>query len=151
MNAVWVDGKPERAWHRHVGPIRLATFAPDRGRETRLRQIEFCREAADAALAQAKHTIGEVGLFLGPQTIVWLNSTLAASLRVDPRRTFDTFTEVANLGSATFSYNMETALRRAMLKDGDLVLAYIPGAGLTRAATVFRWRSGGTRQARPDA
>ncbi len=30
-----------------------------------------------------------------------------------------------------------------MLKTGDVVLAYTPGAGLTRAAVAFRWWGGG--------
>ncbi len=143
VHAVMVDGRAERAWYKHEGRIRLTSFAPDRGRETGLRQVEFCREATAAALAQADMEIAAVDLFLGPQSIVWLNGALAASIGIPPERTLDTFPEVANLGSATLAYNLETALRRDMLKTGDVVLAYTPGAGLTRAAVAFRWWGGG--------
>ncbi|MFO0756022.1 MAG: 3-oxoacyl-ACP synthase III family protein [Byssovorax sp.] len=142
VNAVYVDGKPERQWHRHVGPIRLATFAPDRGRETGLRQVEFCLESSTAALVEAGLGLGDVDFFLGPQTIAWLNGALAEAVGVRPERTLDTFAEVANLGSATIAYNLLAARRRGLLRDRDLVLTYSPGAGLTRAAVAFRYWAG---------
>lgn len=138
VHASMVEGRPERAWHRHAGMIRLATLAPDRARESGRRQVEFCRDACGAALADAGLTLDDVDLFLGPQSIAWLNDALCRSLGLPPERTLDTFREVANVGSATLPFNLERALQSGRLRDGDVVLAYTPGAGLTRAAVVFR-------------
>lgn len=138
VHATFVNGQPERAWYKHAGLIRLTTFAPDMGRETGLRQVEFCKEAAGAALAEANLGFGDIDFFFGPQSVAWLNGALAASLGLPPEKTLDTFPEVANLGSVTLSFNLLTALQKGRVKDGDRVVAYSPGAGLTRAAVVFR-------------
>ena len=138
VHAMFVEGRAHRDWFKRSGKVRLTTFAPDLGRETGLRQVEFCREASMEALAKASVTAEQTRLFLGPQSIAWLNGALAKSLGFGPDRTLDTFPEVANLGSATLAFNLETARAKGMLAGGDLVLAYTLGAGLTRAAVVFR-------------
>lgn len=138
VHASMVEGRPERAWHRHAGVIRLATLAPDRARESGRRQLEFCRDACTAALADAGVSLDEVGLFLGPQSVAWLNGTLCGALGLPPERTLDSFAEVANIGSATMPFNLARARQLGRVGPGDIVLAYTPGAGLTRAAVVFR-------------
>jgi 3-oxoacyl-[acyl-carrier-protein] synthase III len=141
VHAFVVDGKPQRDWYRGEGSVRLASFAPEMGRETGALQIDFCREAAGGALAIAEKTAKDVRLFLGPQSVVWLNGALAAGLGFTKEQTIDTFTEVGNISPATLAFNLQAADQRGMLSDGDLVLAYSPGAGLTRAAVLFRWWS----------
>lgn len=138
VHACVVDGRPEREWHKHAGMIRLATLAPDRARESGRRQVEFCQEACEGALARAGITTKDVDLFIGPQSVAWLNEALCKSLRISPERTLDTFTEVGNIGSATLPFNLQTAIETGRIRDGGVVLAYTPGAGLTRAAVVFR-------------
>lgn len=141
VHASMVDGKPERAWYKHAGMIRLATLAPDRARESGRRQVELCKDACLGALAEAGLTLADVGLFLGPQSIAWLNSALCKSLGLPETRTLDTFPEVGNIGSATMPFNLERAAETGRVRDGDIVLAYTPGAGLTRAAVVFRFKA----------
>jgi 3-oxoacyl-[acyl-carrier-protein] synthase-3 len=142
VNATMVDGKPERDWYRHQGPIRLASFDPDRARETGLLQVDLCREASAAALSRAGLSVADVAFFLGPQTLPWLNGALVRALNIPDDRTIDTFTEVANLGSSTLTFNLERAVRGGRLHNGDVLLTYSPGAGLTRAALVLRWWRG---------
>ncbi len=141
VHASMVEGRPEREWHKYPGQIRLATLAPDRARESGRRQVEFCRDACEGALAHAGIRIDDVNFFFGPQSVSWLNEALCKSLGLGIDRTLDTFTEVGNIGSATLPLNLETAYRQGRIKDGDVVLAYTPGAGLTRASVVFRWKA----------
>lgn len=138
VNATIVNGKPEREWYKHTGAIRFASLDPDRGRETGARQVEFCREACLGALDRAGLSLDDVDLFLGGQTLAWLPEALCRGLGLPLERTLDTFAEVANLGSSTVPYNLERALASGRVRDGDVVLAYAPGAGFTRAAVVFR-------------
>ncbi|MBK8254297.1 MAG: hypothetical protein IPK82_16715 [Polyangiaceae bacterium] len=141
VHATFVEGKPERDWYKHAGMVRLATLAPDRARESGRKQVDFCKEACEGALSDAGLTINDVNLFLGPQSIAWLNDSLCKSLGLPLERTLDTFKEVANIGSATMPFNVERAYQNGRLKDGDIVLAYTPGAGLTRASVVFRFKA----------
>lgn len=141
VHATMVDGRPERAWYKYEGAIRLATLAPDRARETGRRQVEWCQEACQGALESAGLGIDDVDFFFGPQSVAWLNSSLARSIGVPPERTLDTFPEVGNIGSATLAFNLERAWRTGRVHDGDTILAYTPGAGLTRAAVVFRFQA----------
>lgn len=138
VHATMVDGRAERAWYRHQGMIRLASLSPDRARETGRRQVEWCLEACHGALDRAGLTLADVDFFFGPQSIAWLNASLCRALGLPEERTLDTFPEVGNIGSATMAFNLERAARTGRLRGGEVVLAYTPGAGLTRAAVVFR-------------
>ena len=141
VDAPYVDGQPQREWHRAAGPIRVGTFDLELARESGRAQMAFCREACEGALAQAGLTLADVDFFFGHQTTGWLNAALAESLGIGPDKTLHTFDEVANLGSANMPFNLHRAVKSGRVRHGDVVLAYAPGAGITATSVVLRWHS----------
>lgn len=135
---VVAHGRPERAWFKHEGAIRYASLDPARGRESGVRQIEFCREACEHALERAGLSLDDVALFTGAQTVGWQPDVLCRGVGLPVERCFETFAEVGNLGAVTMPFNVERALATGRVQRGDVVLAYTPGAGFTSAAAVLR-------------
>lgn len=137
--ATMVDGKPERRWDRHSGPVCFSSFDLDVGKRAGLLSTEFCREACSNALGEAGLTIDDVKLYIGNQSLGWLVDACRRALNLPLERAFDTFADVANIGAVAIAYNLEQAIARKRLQDGDVALLYSPGAGFTRAALVYRW------------
>lgn len=135
-------GRPVRAWWRppkDAGPPRTTSFAPDLGKAGGLRAAEYAREACLAALAAAGLAPADVDLFLTNQTMAWFPGACRRAVGIGASRTFDTYREVANIGSATIVHNLVAARRQGMLTHGATLLLYSPGAGFTRSAVVLRW------------
>jgi 3-oxoacyl-[acyl-carrier-protein] synthase-3 len=136
-----VDGKPQKRWQGAGGPIKLCSFDVAIGKQMGLRSTEYCKEACLGALHDAGISIGDIALYVGGQSVPWFVDACRRALGLSVEQTVDTFPEVGNLGAATLPFNLERAWRQGRLRDGDLVLSYIPGAGLTWSAFVYRWRS----------
>lgn len=141
VHAPIVDGRPAARWDRAAGPIRLTSLDPAAGKTAGARATEFCREACLAALDDAGVTISDIDLFVCNQSLGWFLDACRSSLGVPAAKTIDTFASVGNLGPASILFNLAEAERQGRLRDGNLVLMYSPGAGLTRTAAVYRWRS----------
>ena len=136
--ATMIDGRPERRWDKHSGPVCFSTFDTDVGKSAGLRSTEFCRDACHGALAAAGRTIDDVKLYIGNQSLGWLVDACRRALGLPPERAIDTFAEVANIGAVAILFNLQRALEQRRLASCDLVLLYSPGAGFTRAALVYR-------------
>jgi 3-oxoacyl-[acyl-carrier-protein] synthase-3 len=134
------SGEPHRKWWKEkVGPTCFSSFDPESGKAGGLRSTEFCKEACDGALAAAGLTIDDVALYVGSQSLGWLVDACRRKLGLPWERAIDTFPEVGNVGAVAIPFNLERAAKDGRLKNGDVVLMYSPGAGLTRAAAVYRW------------
>ena len=95
------------------------------------------------ALADAGLRISDVKLLIANQSVAWLVDACRRNLGLAEEQVIDTFGEVANIGAAALPYNLARAQTQGRLSDGDLVLFYSPGAGFTRAASVYRWAERG--------
>jgi 3-oxoacyl-[acyl-carrier-protein] synthase-3 len=137
-----VDSRPARAWARACGPIRLESFDPDSIKVAGRRAVDYCRESSLGALAAAGLGVEHVDLFVCAQSQGWFVDACRRGLDLPASKAIDTFPEVASLGPATPLYNLDRARRTGRLADGDVVLMYSPGVGLTRAAVVCRWGEG---------
>jgi 3-oxoacyl-[acyl-carrier-protein] synthase-3 len=139
VHAPIVDGEPVARWDRAVGAVRLSSLDLVAGRESGRRGTEFCRDACDGALAAAGLTRDDVDLFVVNQSLGWFLEACRRAVGIGEDRVVDTFAEVGNLGPPSILFNLERAHRDGRLSDGDIVLCYSPGAGLTRTAIVYRW------------
>lgn len=139
VHAPVVDGKPQRRWDRVAGPIRATSFDLDVAKTAGRRAAEFCREACHGALAAAGLDLKDVSLFVSNQVTGWFVDACRRALDLPEGRAVNTFPEVGNIGAAAVIYNLARAQRDGRLKDGDVVLMYSQGAGLTRVAAVYRW------------
>jgi 3-oxoacyl-[acyl-carrier-protein] synthase III len=143
--APMVDGQPQPRWDRCApGRIQLTTFDPVGAKKTGHQSTAYCREACLGALEDAGLSISDVSLLIVNQSVAWLVDACRRNLGLAEHQAIDTFSEVANIGSAALPYNLARAESEGRLHDGDIVLFYSPGAGFTRSACVYRWTSRGT-------
>jgi 3-oxoacyl-[acyl-carrier-protein] synthase-3 len=126
-------------WYHGNGRVRLVSLDTDGGKRAGMLSTTFCRDACLGALASAGVSLEDVDLFLCNQSVGWLVDACRRALNLSAEKTLDTFAEVANIGAAVIPMHLERARQNGKLKDGGIVLAYSPGAGLTRAAVVWRW------------
>ena len=136
-------GRAEPHWYRHDGPIRLVSLDHEGGKSAGLRSTQFCVEASNGALANAGLTLDDIDFFICNQSVAWLVDGCRRALGLPEEKTLSTFGEVANIGAAVIPFHLERAWRAGRIKDGSRILIYSPGAGLTRAAVVFRWLAPG--------
>lgn len=134
-----VDGTPQKRWERAGGPIMLSSFDYEMGKTLGWRSMELCKQACLGALDDAGLTMKDVALYVGGQGLPWFVDACRRSLGLSTEQTIDTFSEVGNLGTCNIPFNLERAWRQGRLRDGDIVLTYSPGAGLTRTSLVYRW------------
>jgi 3-oxoacyl-[acyl-carrier-protein] synthase-3 len=134
-----IDGRPQRRWDRCTGPTRFSSFNVDLGKRAGMQSTAYCRDACHGALRDAGVELDQVSLFICNQSLGWLVDACRRGLGLPAEKAIDSFAEVGNLGAAAVPFNLERAWRAGRLKPGDLVLMYSPGAGLTRAAAVYRW------------
>ncbi len=134
-----VKGKPEPRWYEHEGPVRFCAVHPESGKRAGMLSTWFCKDACQGALASAGVDLGQVKLFVANQSIGWLVDACRRSLGLPAELAIDTFAEIGNIGAAAIPYNLHRAFLQGRIKDGDLALLYSPGAGLTRAAVVYRF------------
>ena len=101
--------------------------------------VRYCQEACAGALEAAGLSLADVSLYLGAQSQGWFMHACRLALGLSEEQAVDTFPEVASLGPATIPFNLARARAQGRVKDGDVILMYSPGVGLTRAAGVYRW------------
>jgi 3-oxoacyl-[acyl-carrier-protein] synthase-3 len=136
------DGSAEPRWYQHEGLVRLVSLDAVGGKSAGVRSTEFCVEASKGALADAGLTIDDVDFFLCNQSVGWLVDACRRALGLPESKTMSSFPELANIGAAIIPIHLDRARRAGKIKDGDRILIYSPGAGLTRAAVVYRWLAG---------
>lgn len=138
-----VEGQPVRAWTRANGEVRLMSFDPDAIKHAGRQAVAYCQEACAGALAAAHKTTSDVALYIGAQSQGWFVEGCRLGLGLPPEKTIDTFAEVANIGPATLLFNLHRARSLGRVREGDHILMYSPGVGLTRAAACYRLGLGG--------
>jgi 3-oxoacyl-[acyl-carrier-protein] synthase-3 len=143
-----VAGRFEPRWYEQDGPIRFCSLDPEVGKRSGMLSTTFCKDACEGALRSAGVDLSDIKFFVANQSVGWMVGAFRRTMGFSAEQTVDTFDEVGNIGAAAIPYNLHRAYLQGRLADGDLVLIYSPGAGLTRAAVVYRFVA--PRQAEVD-
>jgi 3-oxoacyl-[acyl-carrier-protein] synthase-3 len=81
----------------------------------------------------------EIGLFVPHQANTRIVKLVGEKLRIPEERIFLNIERVGNTSAGSIPIALDEACSAGRLKSGDLVLMSAFGAGLTWAATLFRW------------
>ena len=90
-------------------------------------------------LERARLTISDVDLFIFHQASKLVIENLTRSLLLSPEKVFENYEYIGNTVSATIPIALKDAEQLGRLKDGDTVLLFGFGVGLSWAATLIRW------------
>lgn len=136
-----VDGQHTRRWDLAPGPLRLGSMDAAQGKRAGLKAVEFCNEACGHALSRAGMSIDDVAVYVGAQSLGWFVDACRRGLGLGDDQFIDSFAETANTTGAVIPTNLRTLRETGRLGEGDGVLMYSPGTGLTRVAVAYRWHS----------
>lgn len=135
--AVYCTVKDKHWWEEG----RLFTTTPDREatRKMVLMSAECAEEVSKEALEMAHLTPEDIDFFACHQATVWFREMAQNYLGLQRAKTLDTYTCAGTLSAANIPLVLYEADKEGLLKDGDNVLMYQAGSGMTYSATVLRW------------
>ena len=90
-------------------------------------------------LERARLKISDVDLFVFHQASKLVIENLTRSLLLNPEKVFENYEHIGNTVSATIPIALKDAEQQGRLKDGDTVMLFGFGVGLSWAATLMRW------------
>jgi 3-oxoacyl-[acyl-carrier-protein] synthase III len=131
-------GVPEHNWYDD-GRCVLYVGDTREGRRMILTIADLATDAAGDALAEASLKKDEVRFYASHQGTCWLRPVTQAHLGLDNARFFDTFSWTASLVAANIPVQLAYGAQKGLLKDGDPVLLFSGGSGITWSAIVLRW------------
>lgn len=133
-----IAGVPGGAWS-DPGRGTLHVADPAQMREVLLATADLCKDSADAVLADAGLTTGDVGFFAIHQGTPWLRRVVQDHAGLGHARSIDTFAQTGYLFAAIQPTALALAERSGALADGDVVLITGGGTGMTYGSIAIRW------------
>lgn len=133
-----VTGVPGRAWYEEG---RSYFYAKDRASAFRIMAgVADCgKEVIGLALERAGVLPGDVDFFACHQISPWMRKTVQDYCGLTRAKSVETFTWAGNLASVNVPLVLDLGGREGLLREGDRVVLYGGGAGITYSATVLRW------------
>lgn len=133
-----VDGVPGRAWYQD-GHVQMYTEDRAASRRMLLLLADRARDTIDAALKAAGVDKRDIAFFAGHQSTRWMLEVLQDHAGLRHARSFETFSWAGTLSGANIPLAVGMAEREGLLKEGDLVVTFTPGTGMTYSSCVLRW------------
>jgi len=133
-----VTGVPGDArWYE--GAVTVFSADPEAARRSFLCIPEHADDVVGDVLAQAGVSPRDIEVYIPHQPTKWFRDVTQRHLGLSQARHVDTFSKYASMSGANVAYGYDLALTEGKLRDGDLVLSFAAGAGLTYSAMVMRW------------
>jgi 3-oxoacyl-[acyl-carrier-protein] synthase-3 len=129
---------PGRRWYDDG---KVVLHAPDSAGSHRvfIAIPDQARDVVGEVLARAGRRPDEVGFFASHQGTPWVREIVQDYAGLGGARTFDTFPFTASLFACNVPMVLRHAEDRGLIQDGDLVLMFGGGTGVTYGATLVRW------------
>lgn len=108
------------------------------GREVFKRAVAGLAEVSQVALSKTKYTLADVSLMVPHQANKRILEAVAERLSLPPQKIFSSMDRHANTSAASIPLALAQALAEGVAHKGDLVLSQAFGAGLVRAACLYR-------------
>ncbi|MEM9479154.1 MAG: beta-ketoacyl-ACP synthase III [Verrucomicrobiota bacterium] len=109
------------------------------GREVYKYAVTAMREAAEIALGRAGISAAEVAMVIPHQANVRILDATAERLGIPKERVYINLDKYGNTSAAAVAIALDEANRDGSIKEGDIVLLIVFGAGLTWGSTLLRW------------
>jgi 3-oxoacyl-[acyl-carrier-protein] synthase-3 len=123
----------------HEGLDQKHTCIQMRGNEVFKVGVRTMEEVARQILEDTGYTAADVDLLITHQANLRIIEATAKRLEVPPEKMFCNIHKYGNTSSASVPLAMDEALAEGRIKEGDLILTVVFGAGLTWGACLFRW------------
>lgn len=101
--------------------------------------VDMMSATAEAALAKANASAGDVAAFIPHQANARMMASVARRLAIAPDKVRSTISEFANSSAATIPFTLSATAPASGYCPGDMLLMTAAGAGLTGGAVAWRW------------
>jgi 3-oxoacyl-[acyl-carrier-protein] synthase-3 len=133
-----VAGIPDRRWYEE-GRVRIYTPSHELSRRSFLGIADTAAALTEEALVMAGCSPADIDFFAPHQPTPWARPLLQQRLGLHKARFVDTFSWAGSMFGANIPVALAMAEQDGLLRQGDLVLTFAGGAGLTYSSMVFRW------------
>lgn len=133
-----VCGVPGRQWYDE-GRCVLYMMDPLEGRRMILAIADYSKQTIHEALAQAELRAEDVRFYASHQGTFWLRALTQEYTGLLGASSADTFASTTSLVAANIPLLLAEGQRSGSLKDGDPVVMFSGGSGITWSAVVLRW------------
>lgn len=133
-----VASVPEKCWYQD-GKIVVYSADHEAARRSFLEIADCATDVVTDALAEAGRCAADVDFYAPHQPTAWFRDVTQQHLRLSKARSVDTFQSYASMFGANIPTSLSTAAESGQLRDGDLVLMFAGGAGLTYSTMLLRW------------
>jgi 3-oxoacyl-[acyl-carrier-protein] synthase-3 len=140
LSVTWVRGHDEASdlpWWKAGGDFRMGTRAGAGAkflmRETVSYGAATLREAADRAALDVER----IGVLASVQPRGFIPGAIAERLGLPRERAVTTYDEIAHVGVCGPVFNLVSARKQGLLREGTVVALYGQGAGFTRSAAML--------------
>ncbi len=129
----WYDGFTPRGY---VADFNIA-------RRMAVSLPEMAHRSITNTLQKCGHTSREIGFLASHQPTKWLRRVIQEAIDAPQARSCDTFTWTAGMGPCNIPLCIALGEREGLIRDGDLVVGWGGGSGITHASFALRWRQRG--------
>jgi 3-oxoacyl-[acyl-carrier-protein] synthase-3 len=129
---------PGKYWYED-GRVVALPLDPDHARKMLFGVAERGREVVHEALAGCGLTTADVAFYASHQATRWFRPATQKHIGLEHARTVDTFPWAGSVSAANLPLVLSTAEREGLLRDGDLVVTFSGGTGMTWSSVVMRW------------
>jgi 3-oxoacyl-[acyl-carrier-protein] synthase-3 len=124
------------------GRVQLFSADPEGARRSFLEIADCAGDVVGTALRDAGCQHGDVDFFAPHQPTSWFREATRGHLGLEGARSLDTFSWAGSLAGANIPLALSVAENEGQLRDGDRVVMFAGGVGLTCAGMVVRWGRG---------
>lgn len=111
------------------------------GREVYKFAVQTVPAGVSALLAQTGHTADQVQWFIPHSANLRIIESVCEKTGIPLERTLHTIERYGNTSAATIPLALDEGVRNGRFQDGDLLLLYGFGGGLTYGGQLLRWKS----------
>ncbi|MES2615087.1 MAG: ketoacyl-ACP synthase III [Bdellovibrionota bacterium] len=128
----------------HVGHIDFKNInSKDRypnmdGRSVFKNAVTYFKEVTQEIMTRNNINIEEIDHFIFHQANLRIIETVAAQLKIDPKKIFNNIEKFGNTTSATVGICLAEATEKGIIKKGDLILTSAFGTGFMWGSSLFR-------------
>jgi 3-oxoacyl-[acyl-carrier-protein] synthase III len=131
-------GIPGRRWYDE-GRVIAYVDDPRMARQMLLAIPDRARQVVSEALAEAGLGSEDIGFYACHQGTAWMRAITQEYLGLINARSADTFSWTGSLSASNIPFMLVTGQRSQSLRDGDPVVLFTGGGGMTWSALVLRW------------
>lgn len=133
-----VGSTPDGRWYDE-GKVVMYSGDHAAAKTSFLGIADYCEEVATEALSASGLGPADIDYYAPHQPTRWFRDVTARHLRLSKARSVETFEWAGSMFGANIPVGLEIGGREGLLREGDTVLMFAGGAGLTYSSMVMRW------------